>query len=342
MNIYDINGYLNIEELARDPSWLKVIIGARQIGKTYGTLLYHLKHDIPHILLRRTTEELDMITGAETNPYKVFEPEYHTGIFKAGKFLTINDYEKDEKDEKGGVTKKEPRGLVLSLAQISHIRGFSGAAYRSIIFDEFIPEKHVHRFRSEGDALLNAYTTINGNRELQGQPPCSLWLLANSNDINNAILEALNLTDRVLQMRAKGREWMSSDGVLIVQPMRSKIAQQRKDTALMKIVNPDEAFYGMAIGNEFAYDQSPLISSRSTKSMTPLFALPPLYAWEDSNVIYVCRKPHNKAVYNSTEWDREKLRADFLWIIRAYAAGLVLFSDMRLLAMFRQLFKVDF
>ena len=33
MNIYLDNGYLNAAELAADPSWLKVIIGARQIGK---------------------------------------------------------------------------------------------------------------------------------------------------------------------------------------------------------------------------------------------------------------------------------------------------------------------
>ena len=335
MNIYDDNGYLNIEAIAAHPSWLKVIIGARQIGKTYGTLHYHLQHDIPHILLRRTTEELDMITGAETNPYKVFEPEYHTAIFKAGKFLTINDY-----NDSGKIM--PARGLVLSLAQISHIRGFSGAAYQSIIFDEFIPEKHVHKFRSEGDALLNAYTTINGNRELQGKAPCMMWLLANSNDINNSILEALNLTDDVIYMRSRGWEYLAKDGALIIQPRSSRIAEQRKDTALMKIIDKKGEFYGMAIDNDFSYDKTQLISSCSTKHMTPLFGLPPLYAWEGSNNIYICRQHHNKNIYGSTAWDKEKIRADYLWIVRAYAAGLITFSDARLLAMFKNLYKLDF
>lgn len=334
MNIYDDNGYLNIEEIAADPSWLKVIIGARQIGKTYGTLKYHLDHNIPHILLRRTTEELDMITGAETNPYKVFEPEYHTAIFKSGKFLTINDYVDGQKTDS--------RGLVLSLAQIAHIRGFSGAAYKSIIFDEFIPEKHVHKFKSEGDALLNAYTTINGNRELTGEPPCMLWLLANSNDINNSILESLNLTDTVIQMRSKGWEWTRREGVLIVQPQRSAIVDKRKDTALMKVISSESEFYGMAIDNDFAYDKTPLVVSRSIKGMTPLFSFPPLYAWEDDNLVYVCRAPHNKNKYGRTAWDREQLRADYLWIVRAYAAGLIRFSDIRLQAIFKQLFKIEF
>ena len=335
MNIYDENGYLNIEEIAAHPSWLKVIIGARQIGKTYGTLKYHLEHNIPHILLRRTTEELDMITGAETNPYKVFEPDYHTAIFKSGKFLTINDYE----DQKPIVP---ARGMVLSLAQIAHIRGFSGSGYESIIFDEFIPEKHIHRFRSEGDALLNAYTTINGNRELQSRPPCRLWLLANSNDINNTILDALNLTDTVLSMRSKGWEYAEQAGALIVQPSRSAIVDKRKNTALMQMIDREGQFYGMAINNEFSYDQNPLVIPRSVKGMRPLFGYKPLYAWENDDVIYCCRLKHDKHIYDKNEWSREQLRADFLWIIRAYAAGLVTFSDLRMLALFRQLFKADF
>lgn len=336
MNIYDDNGWLNIEAIGTHPSWLKVIIGARQIGKTYGTLLYHLQHTIPHILLRRTTDELDMITGAETNPYKVFEPEYHTAIFKAGKFLSINDYDEN------GAKLLPARGMVLSLAQIAHIRGFSGGQYDSIIYDEFIPEKHVHKFRSEGDALLNAYTTINGNRELQGRSPCRLWLLANSNDINNSTLEALNLTDDIIKMRTKGREYAEKEGVLIVQPAASRIAQLRKETALMKVISQDSEFYGMAVDNDFSYDKSPLISAQSTKHMQPLFAFPPLYAWEGSNIIYICRQCHNKNCYGSTAWDKERIRADYLWIIRAYAAGLLAFSDMRLLALFRQLFKINF
>ena len=336
MELYNELGYLNIPEIAAHDSWLKVIIGARQIGKTYGTLLYHLQHDIPHILLRRTTDELAMIQGAELNPYKAFEPEYHTAIFKSGKFLTVNDY-----DESG--TKLMPnRGLVLSLAQIAHIRGFNGSDYESIIFDEFIPEKHIHKFKSEGDALLNAYTTVNGNRELQGRPPCTLWLLANSNDINNSILESLNLTDDVLKMRAKGWEYLQHDGIIIVQPSSQRILSQRKDTALMRLIDKKSEFYGMAINNDFSYDASPLISSRSTKHLTPLFGYPPLYAWEGSDIIYVCRNPHDKNIYNTTAWDKETLRADYIWMLRAYAAGLVQFADLRLLALFKNLFDLDF
>ena len=153
MQLYLENGYLNIEEIARHPSWLKVIIGARQIGKTYGTLLYHLQHTIPHILLRRTTDELDMITGAETNPYKVFEPEYHTAIFKAGKFLSINDYDEN------GAKLLPARGI--SFEEIPRMSEISAGNVRKLIdageldkVRELVPETtyEVIQRRSRADA----------------------------------------------------------------------------------------------------------------------------------------------------------------------------------------------
>lgn len=337
MNIYLDNGYLNAAELAADPSWLKVIIGARQIGKTYNVLKYHLDHNIPFILLRRTTEELEMIQGAELNPFKAFEPEYHVGIFRKGKLLVICDY-----DENG--TPTDPRGLVLSLPQIAHIRGFSGAAYKAIIYDEFIPEKGVRVLKSEGASLLNAYTTINGNRELEGRPPVDLWLLANSNDLNSPVLEALNLTDDVITMRVKGLEtYHSKTGALIVQPFSRKVIDKRKTTALMQQVSADGEFYGMAINNEFSYNRSPLIKAQSIKGYKPLFGYDSkIYAWEGPNSIYICRAPHKIRNYKNSDFDRSCLAADFFWIKRAYDCSLVYFSDHRMLILFQWLFDINY
>lgn len=336
MKIYDDNGYLNIEDIAQHSSWLKVILGARQIGKTYGVLKYHLDHDIPHILLRRTTAELELIGGsAELNPYQAFEPDYHVAIFKSGKYYTINDY-----DENG---KLGARGLALSLAQISHIRGFNGSAYQSIIFDEFIPEKGSYRLTTEGDSLLNAYTTINGNRELQGKPPCTLWLLANSNDINSPILEALRLTDDILTMRRKGKEIFYTDDTLILQPASARILTQRKEGALARKINGRGEFYDMAYNNDFAYDYNPLVSPTTLRGKKPLFSYDgEMYAWEDSAGIYICRAPHDINPYGGRGYDRGQLLADYLWVKRYYAEGLVTFSDLRLLAMFRNIFDIRY
>lgn len=337
MKLYDDHGYLNIDEIAAHKSWLKVIIGARQVGKTYGVLKYHLDHDISHILLRRTREEVDMISASpELNPYKVFEPEYRTGIFKTGKYNRICDYNEDGSQEK-------VRGLLLGLSQIAHIRGFNGREYQSIVYDEAIPEKGVIQRSTEGDSLLNAYTTINGNRELEGEPPCTLWLLGNSNDLSSPVLEALNLMDPIIKARTKKLEWIESGGALIVQPFSRIITDQRRDTALMQQIRADGDFYQMAIENEFSYDASPLINNRSVKFMTPLFSYDGfMYAWEDDRSIYICRTPHKNNAYEGAAWDRQQIVAHYLWLKRYYMEGLITFSDARLLTTFRQLFDIKY
>ena len=336
MQIYLDSGYLNIPEIAKHPGWLKVIIGARQVGKTYGTLKYHVDNDIPHILLRRTSAELQLIgDSVDLNPYKVLEPEHRIGIFKQGKYYRICDYDEEGKPQ-------APRGMALSLAMISHIRGFSGRSFASIIYDEAIPEKGVIVRQSEGDSLLNAYTTINGNRELEGCAPCQLWLLANSNDINSPVLDALNLTEPILKMRRRGLEMLSTDDYIIVQPNKSPIAARRSQSALMRQISSGSEFYGMAINNEFSYDQSPLIINMPLKGLSPLFNFDSrLYAWEGDNRIYICRAPH-KGAYYAGRYGAGQLVADYRWIKRYYAEGLVYFSDAALLGEFKRLFKLDY
>ena len=83
-DLYLPEGWLNMEYIAEAPEAFIIIIGKRQVGKTYGVLQYMLRHDIYHILLRRTTQELELISSApDLNPYKAFEPDYHVGLFKS-------------------------------------------------------------------------------------------------------------------------------------------------------------------------------------------------------------------------------------------------------------------
>ena len=51
-NIYTPEGWLNVPALADLPAWLRVIIGKRQVGKTYGTLKYMIESGRRFILLR--------------------------------------------------------------------------------------------------------------------------------------------------------------------------------------------------------------------------------------------------------------------------------------------------
>ena len=343
--LYVKEGWLNFDYIKQKPAWLITIIGKRQVGKTYGTLQLMLKDNLKHILLRRTTAELDTIcASSDLNPYQVFEPEFKVDLFKSGKRLCqICDYAEDEQGKRQPI---EQRGIATSLAEIAHVRGFNGSLFTDLVFDEFIPEKGVIVKRSEGDSFLNAYTTINGNRELEGKPPLRAWLLANTNNINSPVLEALNLTDDILYMRRKGKEELLTDnGVYIIQPKSEIVTARRKETALMRQVSKNSEFYGMAIENEFAYDQSPYIKTIPIKHLTPVFNYADImYCWQTSEGFYMCRskgKVPASCRYDSSRTDREKLSMDFSQLKPYYYAGLIYFADMRLLSLFKSIFGID-
>jgi hypothetical protein len=343
--LYLTEGWLNFDYIEKKPAWLIVIIGKRQVGKTYGALQCMLRKGYQHILLRRTTAELDTIAATpDLNPYKVFEPEFHVGLFKqAKKLCRICEW---APDPEGKAIPGEQLGIATSLAEIAHIRGFSGRSFTDLVFDEFIPEKGVITRKTEGEAFLNAYVTINGNRELEGLPPLRAWLLANTNRIDSPILEALNISDDILYMRRKGKEeFLTDSGVYILQPDSTKVIEARADTALMKQISKKSEFYGMAMENEFSYDESPYIKTIPIKHLEPLWSYnDQIYCWKRSGGYYICRAPFRAAYtkrYDGTKTDREKLNLDYPWLKPYYYAGMILFSDLRVLSIFKQIFNID-
>lgn len=344
-DLYTVDGWLDFEYILSRGAWLNVIIGARQVGKTYGCLKLMLSHNFNHILLRRTTEEVDTLTATpQFSPYANFEPDYKVSFFKSGgKITRISDY---SIGSDGKIVEENPRGVLTSLTQIAHIRGFNGSLYSDVVFDEFIPEKSVITRKTDGDALLNAYTTINGNRELKGEKPLRLWLLANTNNINNPIIEALKITDDILLMRRKGIEELKTENdVLIIQPKSKKIIEQRKNTALMRQISDKSEFYGMAIDNDFAYDRSPYVKTMPVRGLTPLWNYDnTLYCYERNFGFYICRARFNSVAsltYQATKSDRERLYKDFIYLVPYYYAGEIAFADLRLLTIFKNIFNID-
>ena len=333
-DIYTPDGWLDVPALAGRGCWLNVITGPRQVGKTYGTLKYIIEERRPFILMRRTVEEVQFLgINTEVNPFKVFEPEHEISMDRAGKILNIS--------EDGEII-----GICLGLPTVATIRGFSASRFTDIIFDEFIPEKHVIQRKTEGDALLNAYTTINGNRELEGRPPVRLWLLANSNNINSPILTALGLVDPILRMREKGQEVLQKDGVLIVQPGSMKIIRKRSETAMMKHLKKTksaERFTGMALENEFSYNDQTLVGKMPLGGLKPLCGIGMAYVWQrDDGFLYICRAPHRTEIYEDSEYMRERFRDDYWWIFDQYRSGEIRFADLHLLEFIKALFDIKF
>ena len=268
--LYTNEGFLNVSWIDKEAKRINaafiVILGTRQIGKTYGTLKLMTDEKRNFILMRRTQTEADFITNGTLNPFlalgrtdiKVKKESQYIGKIQAE---TESGY--------------DPIGITLSLTCVSKIRGFSGVAFTDLVYDEFIPESHVNRIRNEGDAFLNAVVTISGNREIEGQPPLRCWLLANSNNIGSPILKALNITDKVESMDKSGQELsiLPDRGIIIVLAKARELADKRKKTSLMKAISKESEFTKMAYDNEFSYNDAENVTRLDLKQYQQIAAV---------------------------------------------------------------------
>lgn len=296
LDLYTSDGWINIPAVAASGAWCIVLIGKRQVGKTYGTLKYMLDEDLTFLYMRRTMEEFETIVAdPDLNPFLAMRREgYDIDVCRQSKqSFAIGDA---ERDEDGKPTIKTRRAVGMTLQGISKIRGFNGSAFTDLVFDEFIPERIVVKRKAEGDAFLNALVTIGGNRELEGKPPLRVWLLANAFDIASPILGALDIMGTVDKMSRTGKELALTDsGILIALPHSDRVTDKRKQTALMRhLAKSNGKFYQMAMENKFAYNNLSCIRPMSLKGMRPAFCVNGAYVYHmDDTHYYACSSPHS-------------------------------------------------
>ena len=226
------------------------------------------------------------------------------------------------------------------------MRGFSLRGVKWLVYDEFIPERHVRKFRAEGDAFLNAYTTISGNRELDGEEALKAILLSNSNDLSHDVLYALGIIHDIEEMERKKQELrlIEKRGIAIVLPRSEKVIGKRKLTAMAKVLSDDSEFWGMAFDNEFAYNSSLYIMPVDPASLVPYFQLGKLYFYiRKGTDNYYC-SIRKRGVFNVVFPDgQEGVRASLLYsygITDAYNMGMLAFEEYTAKKIFIDLFNI--
>ena len=331
-NIYLESGYLNQKVIRRlaDKNNINFIveIGKRQVGKTYGVLQMMLENETPFILMRRTITEMEFICNDINNPFTAI-PNSNVHIKKDSKYSASMHRDTPESDAKY-------IGEVMSLSTIAKIRGFNGQIYTDVVYDECIPENHVMKIRNEEDAFLNAYVTISGAREENGEKPLRMWLLANSNNIDTPILRALNITEQVEKMENKQQELciLPNRGIMIVRPFSEFITEKRKKTSIFKAVGTDSNFAQMALANKFSYNDFSDIAHFNLKAFTPIFAYDGITCYRHKSqdrlhfVGFEDRTLPDKRIYGASDRGRKKLMRDFPTLRDYYVQNRITFDDM--------------
>jgi len=255
MGIYLSSGYLDIEKILSYQMPFNFVVGGRATGKTYGALKTAYENRIRFILMRRTQTQCDLINKPEFNPYKAINMD-------TGSNITVKSISKynskiiEEFEESENIL-----GYTCALSTISNMRGFDASDVQLLIYDEFIPEKHERPLKNEGSAFLNAYETINRNRELKGSAPVQVLCLANAFNIANPIFLELGLVGRCEKMKNSGQELFidKERGILIVMLYKSRISKAKADTALYRLSSGSYA--DMALSNDFIYNSNENIKS---------------------------------------------------------------------------------
>lgn len=202
--------------------------------------------------MRRMAKEIEFCTSEISNPFKRINRDCNTDVRAS---YTKKDgyavfYDKSSADEL-----QEPIGYGVALSTFSGLRGVDFSDVDTIVFDEFIPERQVRKIKSEGRVFLNMYETVNRNRELQGEPPVKVLLLANSISMASEILLEMGAVPTMASMILKDqhRATIKERGLYIELIDSKKLAEVKEQTALYRLTKGSE-FTKEAIMNRFTSD----------------------------------------------------------------------------------------
>lgn len=326
MKIYSDNGYANVRGILNEGYPFNFLIGGRGIGKTYTALKDSKEDEERFMLLRRTQTEADLISKPEFSVFKPLNDDlgWNVCVERISKYNSMF-YEPCGEERK-------IVGYTGALSTIANMRGFDASDIKRLIYDEFIPEKHVRVLKNEGEALLNAYETMNRNRELKGLPPIQLVGLANSNDITNPVFEYLKLI-RVADKMQKGNcdRWTDDRrGIQIIMFQRSPISKKKANTALYRLT-ADTSFSAMSLDNDFRVDRSH-VKPRPLIEYVPICSIGELclYRHKSSSKLYATT--HLAGVFNKQFTLSDTDRIHYQRLYRShwdmYVSGKIDFEDV--------------
>lgn len=323
-NIYLESGYLDIAAILAYKRPFTFIVGGRGIGKTYGALKYVTENRIPFMLMRRTQTQTDMINKPEFSPFKSVADDL-------GLDITISS---NSKYSSTVSVDGEPLGYTAALSTISNLRGFDASDVKILIYDEFIAEPHERLLKMEGTAFLNAYETINRNRELPPKklPSLQCLLLANSFNIGNPIFLEMGLVNTAAKMQAEKREvYLNNKGVALIMPQNSPISAEKTSTALY-LISENNSFSRMALGNEFSYNPMDSIGSKPLKEYKPMVTVGgiTIYKHKAGKKYYIVEQDNgSQNKYNTDNVDLKRFLKKYgIILYNAYMANNVDFQNM--------------
>lgn len=328
MKLYTKAGYLNVEGLLRQSFCFNFLIGGRGTGKTFGALQHIRNNNLKVFFIRRQQTQIDIISKPEFNPFKAVDKEIT--VETASKYHSVF------------IRNDKVIGYAAALSTFAKIRGFDASDVDIMFYDEFIPELHERPIKNEAAALFNAYETVNRNRELSGKPPVILLCAANSNRLDNPVLQGFNLLPDLEKLIRTGKELFTdrSRSILLAYLQHSPISDEKENTALYRALKGNN-FSEMSIKNRFGFSADRIRSKDLTqfKIMARIGNIGVYVSRQGGASFYVRQtKETAKYQYKDNEDGIKQFRRDFpmlpIWDIK----GMIEFESLDVYTRFRQIF----
>lgn len=325
MNLYHDSGYVDIAAILKLGMPFNFLWGGRGTGKTYGALKEVIESGVKFMLMRRTQTQLDLISKPEFSPFKPINNDCgrNIGIVPVTKYNGAI-YNMVDSDNGRPQPEGPPIGYTCALSTIANIRGFDGSDVELLIYDEFIPEPHARPIKEEHQAFLNAYETINRNRELRGRKPLQALCLANANTLANPLFVGLGLVTKAERMNRFGQEFsiMGKRGVFLGNLCNSPISEQKADTALYRLTGADTDFARMALSNDFqGEDERGRIGSKPLREYSPIVAVGEICVYRHKSNERFFVSSHisgSPPTFGIGDTERARLRRTYNWVWLAY------------------------
>lgn len=348
MRLYSADKWLDIPNIIqtciKNGCYLIFIYGGRGIGKTYGALKDVLV-DNPRIFgyMRRSKTQFDIVKKPDFSPVKPINDDCGLQVGSVSTTTSTAMFYHMVENERGKlVPDGPPLGYLFPLSTFANVRGFSAEDIKILIYDEFIAQKSERPIKDEGDALFNAYETINRNRELKGEMPLILLALSNSNTLSNPVFIDLQLVTIAERMRAKGSEYsfLQNRHIALIDCFKSEISQQKANTVLYEATAGTE-FNSMAINNDFAADERGRLGTAPLKELRPVVSVGEIcvYRHKGKMVFYVLSHISGDIPrFGTGEHDLQRFRRSYRFLWDAYMRNSIIFEEYFLEILFTKYF----
>jgi len=270
---FDTSVYFSTHNRSKMP--FQIYLGGRGCGKTFSTLDSYIVDENgdlrdpelgKFIYVRELAKEIKISTDETANPFKKINAKrpYHIYPEYSERTEIATFYREDLNNSRVAV------GYGVALSTFANLRGVDFTDANNIVYDEFIKQRGTRKLKNAGSSLLHLYETVNRNRELEGEEPVIMKMLANSVTLNSDILLAMNAVSTIAHMMTKHqRKATLRERSLYIELIdAAEFRALKSQTALYKLTKGSK-FSDEALDNIFVDDDMSFVKKVQLNEYTP-------------------------------------------------------------------------